>query len=122
MRFLEKSGNLPGITIFINKRISKLNMPAKKTLEEEKQKIDAGEKEQEVYSEAGLEDLEEHEDEITEVDEGFMKGYNEGAKSAKCVACGKVLGKEVIELEHNDQIYRFCCSKCAEKFEKKWEE
>jgi hypothetical protein len=94
---------------------------AKKTLEEEKVAIDAGKKEQEVYSEAGLEDLEEHEDEITEVDEGFMKGYNEGAKSSKCVACGKVLDEEVTELEHNDQTYRFCSSKCAEKFEKKWE-
>lgn len=97
-------------------------MPAKKTIEEEKKKIDAGKEEQEVYSEAGLEDLEEHEDEITEVDEGFMKGYNEGAKSAKCVACGKVLIRDIIELEHNDQVYRFCSSECAEKFQKKWEE
>lgn len=97
-------------------------MPRKKeTLEEEKEAIDAGEKEQEVYSEAGLEDLEEHEDEITEVDEGVMKGYIEGAKSAKCVACGKVLKDEgIVELEHNDETYRFCSSKCAEKFEKKW--
>src|SRR3989338_6714849 len=95
---------------------------AKKTLEEEKEAIDAGDKEQEVYSEAGLEDLEEHEDEITEVDEGVMKGYIEGAKAAKCVACGIVLKDEndIVELEHNDETYRFCSEKCAEKFEKKW--
>ncbi|MDP4012123.1 MAG: hypothetical protein Q8R00_00760, partial [Candidatus Nanoarchaeia archaeon] len=74
-----------------------------------------------VYSEAGLEDLSGEEDELNDSDEGFMKGYNEGAKSAKCVACGKVLEKKVTELGHNDQIYRFCSSECADKFKKKWE-
>lgn len=91
------------------------------TLEEEKHQMDVGESEEEVYSEAGLEDLSREEDELTDTDEGFMKGYIEGAKSAKCVACGKVLAKNVVELEHNDQVYRFCSSDCAEKFKKKWE-
>ena len=95
---------------------------AKKTLEEEKKKIDAGEEEQEVYSKAGREDLEEHEDEITENEEGFMQGYEEGAKAAKCVACGKVLIRDVVEIEHNEETYRFCSSKCADKYTKKWEE
>ncbi|MDP4012122.1 MAG: hypothetical protein Q8R00_00755, partial [Candidatus Nanoarchaeia archaeon] len=63
------------------------------TLEEEKRQMDIGETEEEVYSEAGLEDLSGEEDELNDSDEGFMKGYNEGAKSAKCVACGKVLEK-----------------------------
>lgn len=90
------------------------------TLEEEKAKIDAGEKEQNVYSEAGREDLLGHEDEITDADEGFMKGYSEGAKAAKCVTCGTVLGDShhVVEMEHNDQTYRFCSSECAEKYKK----
>lgn len=83
--------------------------------------MDIGEKEEEVYSEAGLEDLSGEEDEITDVDEGVMKGYIEGAKAAKCVTCGKVLEEDIVELEHNDQTYRFCCSDCAEKYKKNWE-
>ena len=39
------------------------------TLEEEKHQMDIGKKEEEVYSEAGLEDLRGEEDEITDVDE-----------------------------------------------------
>jgi hypothetical protein len=88
------------------------------TLEEEKHQMDIGEKEEEVYSEAGLEDLSGEEDELTDADEGFMKGYIEGAKTAKCVSCGAVLtdDHDIVEIEHNDQTYRFCGTECAEKY------
>ena len=92
------------------------------TIEEERADIEAGEAEENVYSEAGREELLETEDEITDVDEGVMKGYDEGAKAAKCVACGTVLEdtSDIVELEHNDQTYRFCSSECAEKYKANW--
>lgn len=89
----------------------------KKTLEEEEEAIKEGDIEEEVYSEAGREELEE-EDEITDLDEGFMKGYDEGAKMAKCPVCNKVIEKDFVERDIDDETYRFCCEEHAEKYVK----
>lgn len=89
-----------------------------KTLEEEKKEMDEGDVEEEVYSEAAREDMMEDEDEITDSDEGFMKGYDEGSKMVKCPACGKILEKDFVEREINDEVYRFCCEDHAEKYVK----
>ncbi len=91
----------------------------KKTLEEEKKEMGEGEVEEEVYSEAGREDLVEDEDEITDLDEGVMKGYDEGAKMAKCPFCNKVIEFDFVEREIDDEVYRFCCEEHAEKYVKK---
>lgn len=91
----------------------------RKTLEEERREIDKGEAEDEVYSEAGREDLMEDEDEITDLDEGFMKGYDEGSKMAKCPICKEVLEDDFVEREIDGEIYRFCSDEHAEKFMKK---
>lgn len=90
----------------------------KKTLEEEKRDMDEGDVEEEVYSEAAREDMMEDEDEITDLDEGFMKGYDEGSKMAKCLVCGKLIEKDFVEREIDDEVYRFCCEDHAEKYVK----
>ena len=71
-----------------------------------------------IYSEKGREDQIE-EDEITDLDEGFMKGYEEGEKMAKCPICGEALGDDFIEKEIDGEIYRFCSDEHAEEFIRK---
>ena len=63
-------------------------------------------------------------DEINEIEEGFMKGYKEGERIAKCANCKKILTDEhgVVEHEHDSHLYRFCSSDCANKFEEKHQE
>lgn len=69
-----------------------------------------------VYSEEESEKLVE-EDEIDDVEAGFVMGYREGGKMVKCANCGKLLADgEFVEEEISDEIYRFCCSGCAEAY------
>ncbi len=71
-----------------------------------------------IYSDEGREDLIEKEDEITDVDEGFMKGYNDYSESTQCKNCKKTLeGHEVIEREFKDEVCRFCSQHCLTEFE-----
>ncbi len=70
-----------------------------------------------IYEEEGRKELIDEEDEITDVDEGFMKGYEEEEKLAECSNCGKVLNKKTVEEEFNGKVYRFCSSDCAEEYE-----
>ena len=73
--------------------------------------------EKDVYSEEGREELEEA-DEINELEEGFMEGYEEGEHQAKCTECGKVLVDEkFVEEELEGHHYRFCTEECASAFE-----
>ena len=72
-----------------------------------------------IYGEEGREELIEDEDEITNIEEGFMKGYDEEEKLSECCNCGKVLVKEeVVEEEFDGVVYRFCSPECASEFEK----
>ncbi len=86
--------------------------------EEEREKIEEGKMDEDVYSEEGREELEEDE-EIKPEEEGFMQGYEEDAKMTMCPTCGKILGEEVVEKEIKGEIYRFCSEHCAEEFSKK---
>jgi len=71
-----------------------------------------------IYSEDGREDLMEKEDEITDIDEGFMKGYNESSSSSRCASCKTRLeGHEVIQKEFNGKNYKFCSQHCLTEFE-----
>ena len=92
----------------------------KKTKEEVMRDMEIGDKEEDIYSKEGREELLEDEDEISDVDEGFMKGYDEGQKMAECCTCRKVLDKDIVEEELDDEVYRFCSSKCASAFEEKF--
>jgi len=87
------------------------------TKEEKVKEIESGEKDEDVYSEESLEPMEES-DEITEVDEGFMGGYERGDFLAECAKCKKMLTTDFIEKDIDEEIYRFCSEKCASKFKK----
>ena len=91
-----------------------------KTREQVEAEIEAGEKEENIYKDSGREVMAE-EDEITDVEEGFMKGYEEGEKSAVCQTCKKVLEDEesIVEIDYKGDTYRFCSEECADKFVKK---
>jgi len=94
-------------------------MVPEKTREDIIHDMELGEREEDIYSDEGREELMEEEDEITDIDEGFMKGYEEGEKIAECQNCGAILLDEVVERIIDDETYRFCSSKCASEFEKK---
>jgi len=68
-----------------------------------------------IYSEEGRKNQIE-EDEITDADEGFMKGYEEGEKMAKCPICREALDDDFVEKEIDGEIYRFCSDEHAEEF------
>ena len=71
-----------------------------------------------LYSEDSREEAME-DDEVDELEEGFMKGYEEGDKMAKCSLCKKPLGKSFVEEEINDEIYRFCSEEHADAYNRK---
>ncbi|MBS3149760.1 hypothetical protein J4455_03670 [Candidatus Woesearchaeota archaeon] len=58
-------------------------------------------------------------DEIDGFEEGFMKGYKD-KNTATCAMCGKVLrdADGTIEIDIDDETYRFCSERCAERFKK----
>ncbi|MFH1331992.1 MAG: hypothetical protein ABIH63_01780 [archaeon] len=90
-----------------------------KTKEQKKKEIESGEAEENIYSEEGREEMFEEDDELTDIDEGFMKGYEEGAKSAKCPVCGQVVEYDFVEREIDDDVYRFCSEEHADLYMKK---
>ncbi len=77
--------------------------------------FEEGEHEGDIYDEEGREKLEEA-DEITEVEEGFVEGYEKG--EAKCAECGVVLvDEDFVEEELDGKYHRFCSAECASAFE-----
>ena len=82
---------------------------------------DKKEKEYDIYTEEGLEELEEG-DEIAPWEEGFMEGAKGGGQGAKCRKCGKILIDKFVERQIGSQIYRFCSEKCSENYTRKRDE
>tara|TARA_Y100000310_G_scaffold343159_1_gene449546 strand:+ start:59958 stop:60233 length:276 start_codon:yes stop_codon:yes gene_type:complete len=80
--------------------------------------IDQGEPEVDLYSEKGREELAE-DDEIDEIEEGFMQGYEGGDRLAKCAICKKILADDFVEEEFEEEIYRFCTDEHAEAYKRK---
>ena len=79
--------------------------------------FEEGNHEGDIYDEEGAEELKE-DDEITDVEEGFMEGYEEGEHQVKCAYCGKILvNEEFLEEEIEGHHYRFCSEECAAAFE-----
>ena len=74
--------------------------------------------EQNIYHEESREALTES-DEIDEVEEGFMKGYDEDKNPAECATCKTILEDVFVEEEINGETYRFCSEECAKKFKEK---
>lgn len=76
------------------------------------------EEEKNVYSGEAREELADS-DEIDELEEGFMKGYEEESSMAECANCHRLLTDEIVEEELEEKTYRFCSEECAMKFEEK---
>ncbi|MBI2507862.1 hypothetical protein HYV89_02810 [Candidatus Woesearchaeota archaeon] len=91
-------------------------MPRKPKDQVEKE-IEAGDRDEDIYTEEGRE-VAEDEDVITDAEEGFMEGYEEDERAAKCAKCKKILEEDFIEEEIDDEEYRFCSRRCAETFKK----
>ena len=89
--------------------------------EDEPEDEEMPEEDEETYSGEGKKELQD-EDELTDVDEGLMQGYEEGEKLAKCSYCKKVIEADFVETEIDGEIYRFCSDDHVEKFKKKKEE
>lgn len=88
----------------------------KEKLEEDMEK---GEREEDVYSKAGREKLEE-DDEIEPAEAGFMEGASGKGTQAICETCRKPLDtddKNIIEKEINGQVKWFCNEECFEKYQ-----
>ena len=80
-------------------------------------KMHVGEKEVDVYTEEGREELME-EDEVSPQEEAFSKGAEAKGSMGKCAHCGKVLSQqqdEVVEREIDHKSYLFCSNDCASK-------
>lgn len=93
----------------------------KETSEEIREEMDLGEKEEDVYTQEGREKMED-EDEMTNVEEGFMEGASGGGQLGKDALTGEpLLGEETVELLIDEKHYRFVNSENAEKFREKKE-
>lgn len=80
-------------------------------------KVKVGERDEDVYTEEGREDLEES-DEVAPWEEGFSEGASHGGENATCAHCDKVLGDrdedEIIERRYKGENMKFCSEKCAQ--------
>ncbi len=91
-------------------------MVSKKPLDEDPD-FEEGEHEGDIYDKEGREKLEEA-DEISEVEEGFVEGFEEGEHKAVCAKCGSVLVDDnFVQEEIDDKQYNFCSDDCANAFE-----
>jgi len=86
------------------------------TAEDFTTKLQVGDKETDIYTEEGREELEEDEGEIAPWEEGFAKGA-EGTEGGHCAHCHKPLGDReegVIERKiKGEETLFFCSDKCA---------
>lgn len=72
-----------------------------------------------IYEDAGMEEALE-EEEIDDLEEGFMRGYEEEGVSI-CPTCKKVIDDfdDIVELEHEGETLSLCSHKCAGRFRKR---
>ena len=81
------------------------------------QDFETEDKKADIYDEEGRDELEQN-DEITESEEGFVEGFEEGEHEAICGECGVVLvDKDIIEEDFDGKHYLFCSQECASAFE-----
>ena len=95
----------------------------KKTEEQISDEMDMGEKNEDVYTEEGRENLVE-DDEISPEEEGFMEGANASGQLGKDALTGEPLMdvEDVVEAEIDGRLYRFVNAENAQKFREKKEE
>ena len=93
------------------------------TKEQKEEEMEHGDKDADVYSDAGRENLSE-DAEIEPWEEGFMEGAAGGGQLGKDALTGEPLMgiEDVVEIEINGKKYRFVDEDNAEEFRKKKEE
>ena len=94
---------------------------AGETEEQREDDIEQGKAEEDVYTEAGRENLLD-EDAIDPWEEAFMEGAEGRGQMTSCRYCGKSLSDEpsqVVERKIEEHDLRFCSDECAEKYMKK---
>jgi len=86
--------------------------------EEQKIKLHTGEKETDVYTKEGREDLQEEEGEIANWEEGFAEGAAGKGGRTNCAQCKAVLTQQhdVVEREIDGTLTWFCSGPCVDKF------
>lgn len=86
-----------------------------------KEEILLGEEDEDVYTDEGLEQLEE-DDEIEPWEEGFVKGAKDQGQMGKDALTGEPLVdiEKITELELNGKIYRFINQRNAQLFKHKY--
>ena len=89
-----------------------------------KKEMEEGKLEEDVYTKEGSELLE-SDDEINELEEGFMEGYIQSGDGkdghvAKCSNCGKIIKDKFVEMQIKKEIFRFCSTSCADKFKRRF--
>ena len=94
----------------------------KKTEEQISDEMDMGEKNEDVYTEEGRENLVE-DDEISPEEEGFMEGANASGQLGKDALTGEPLMdvEDVVEAEIDGRLYRFVNAENAQKFRERKE-
>ena len=91
-------------------------------MKEDKKSSEEFPEDEDIYTDEGRQELLEEGDEITDVEEGFMQGYEKGEKLTTCSECRKPLERDVIEEDFDGELFRFCSARCASYFEKKKKE
>jgi len=89
--------------------------------DERELKMKKGDADEDVYSEAGRELLEE-DDEMETWEQGFIEGEGEGGQLAKDALTGApLMGDKIIQVKIKGRVYRFANEKNAKKFREKLE-
>ncbi len=83
--------------------------------EVEKEKIDIGDKEENVYSDSARKELVDSGG-ISAREEGFMEGYNEEKAEEECDTCENIITEKKIVKEIDGERHTFCSQKCADEY------
>ncbi|MFO8016446.1 MAG: hypothetical protein R6U32_05055 [Candidatus Woesearchaeota archaeon] len=91
-------------------------------VDDEYLEMEMGNKEDDVYSDEGREDLVEN-GEITSIEQGFMEGAELDGQQAKCANCGQMLTPgNTIEKQMEGETKWFCSEECVQRYEEKHKE
>ena len=88
-----------------------------RTKDEQRLAIDEGEQDEEVYTDAGREELMD-DDEISVWEEGFMEGAEGRGQMTSCARCGELLGQgksKIYQRKIDGKKMLFCSREHAEK-------
>lgn len=99
------------------KKEQQMKPKKEKTKEEQRLDIKTGDQDEEVYTEAGRDELVE-DDEIDAWEAGFMEGAEGRGQMTSCARCGKLLGQgkaKIFERKINGKKMLFCSEEHAEK-------